>query len=127
MSHLHHRVQMTWTDSDRDISLARNMLKQFFGARLHAVHVGDGMFAVHVVHYIEVAHFIIRGTTADKTEKHRGLISHLLYAKRVMAFILTVSNSAIPSSPRPSLQTQAISGQYFISLCSSMLPSDPCR
>lgn len=66
---MHHRVHMTWTDSYGNIGLSWNMLKQLFGARLHAVHVGDGMFAVHVVHYIEVAHFIIRGTTADKTKK----------------------------------------------------------
>lgn len=64
---MHH---MTWTDRDGNTGLNRDMLKQLFGASLHAVHVGDGMFAVHVVHYIEVAHFIIRGTSAGKTERY---------------------------------------------------------
>lgn len=66
---MHHRVHMTGADSNGNIGLSWNMLKQVFGASLHAVHVGDGMFAVHVVHYIEVAHFIIRCTTAERTEK----------------------------------------------------------
>lgn len=60
---------MTWTDGDGYIGLSWNMLKKFVGAGLHAVLGRDDMFAVRVVHYIEVAHFIIRGTTADKTEK----------------------------------------------------------
>lgn len=59
---------MTWTDSDGNIGLSWNVLEQILGAGTHAVHVGDGMFALHVVHYIEVAHFIVRGTAAENTE-----------------------------------------------------------
>lgn len=66
---MHHGVHMTWTNSDGNIGLSWNMLKQLFGASLHAIHVGDDIFAVHVVHYIEVAHFISRGTTADQRKK----------------------------------------------------------
>lgn len=78
---MHPRVHMTWTDSDGNIGLSWNMLKQLFGTCLHAVHVGDGMFAVHVVHYIEVAHFIIRGTAADKTEMTRDEYSIICICK----------------------------------------------
>lgn len=63
---MHHRVHITWADSDGSICLSWNMLKQLSGASLHAVHVWDGMFAVHVVHNVEIAHFIIRGTTVEK-------------------------------------------------------------
>ncbi len=59
MSHMYHGIHMSGADSDGNVGLSWNMLKQLFGASLHAVEVGDGMFPVHVVHYIEVAHFII--------------------------------------------------------------------
>lgn len=84
---MHHRVHLVWTDSDGNIGFSWNMLKELFEASLHAVHVGDCMFAVHVVHYIEVAHLISRGTTADRTEKHQGIKHNHTYAKRQTIFM----------------------------------------
>ena len=81
---------MSWTDRNGNVGLRWNMLKKLLGAGLHAVHVGDGMFTVHVVHYVEVAHFILRGTTADKTERQcepEGLIHQSLSTKRQMIFV----------------------------------------
>lgn len=66
---MHHRVYISWTDSDGHVGFIWNMLEQLFGAWLHAGHVGDGVSAVHVVHYVEVAHFISRGSPAHKTKK----------------------------------------------------------
>lgn len=66
---------MIWTDRNGNTGLSWNMLKQLLGTCLHAIHVRDDMFAVHVVHYIEVAHFIIRGTTVDKREKINELLN----------------------------------------------------
>lgn len=60
------RVHVVWTDRDGNVGLSWNMLKKLFGTRVHAAHEGNGVFSVHIVHYIEVAHFIIGGGTADK-------------------------------------------------------------
>lgn len=75
---MHHRVHLPWTDRNGNICLSWNILKKLFGASLHAVHEGVGMFAVHVVHYIEVAHFIIGSTTAEDMEQKQ----HSLCPKR---------------------------------------------
>lgn len=63
---MHHRVHLVWTQNNRNIGLSWNLLKEISGAGLHAVHVGDRVPAVHIVHYIEVAHLISRGPTGDK-------------------------------------------------------------
>lgn len=73
MSHMHHGMHMVWTDSNWNVCLSWDMLKQFFGARLHAIHEGDDMLVVHVVHYVKVAHLIIRRTTAERIEKMNKL------------------------------------------------------
>lgn len=70
---MHPGIHVTWTDRDGNICLSWNMPKQLFRASLHAAHIGNGMFSVHVVHYIEVAHFITRSATADKKETHVGI------------------------------------------------------
>lgn len=59
-------VHVVWTDSDGNVGLSWNMLKKLFGTWVHTAHVGNGMFSVHIVHYIEVAHFIIGGGTAGE-------------------------------------------------------------
>lgn len=60
------RVHVVWTDRDGNVGLSWNMLEKLFGTRLHTAHEGNGVFSVHVVHDIEVAHLITGGGTADK-------------------------------------------------------------
>lgn len=68
VSHVHH-VHVIWTDRDGNVGLCWNMLKQLSEARISTAHVGDCMSAVHVVHDVEVAHFIIRCTPVDKRQR----------------------------------------------------------
>lgn len=65
VSHVHGGVKVFCTDWDGNISLGWDVLEQVWFSRLHAVHEGNHMFVVHVVHDVKVAHFIIRSTTAD--------------------------------------------------------------
>lgn len=74
---MRHRIRMAWTDINGYICLRGNMLEQLFRTHLHAVHVRDSMSAFHVIHYIEVAHFIIRSTAVLKKDRYLVLISHL--------------------------------------------------
>lgn len=60
------RVHHVWTDGNGKVGLSWDMLKKLFGTRVHTAHEGNGMFSVHIVHYIEVAHFIIGGGPARK-------------------------------------------------------------
>lgn len=64
-------VHVVWTDGDGDVGLGGNMLKKLFGTRVHAAHVGHGMLSVHVVHDVEVAHFIAGGGTAREKKAVR--------------------------------------------------------
>lgn len=78
VSHVHHRVHVSWTDWDGDISLCWYILKQLCRARLHAVHEGDGVFTVHVVHNVEVTHFILRGPPGNRdTHIHQSVMIYL--------------------------------------------------
>lgn len=84
---MHHGVHVSWTERYGIVGLCWNILKELFGASLHAVHIGDGMFAVHEVHYVEVAHFIIRGAPADNREarwvnQFSPMFAKCLYAKQ---------------------------------------------
>ena len=64
---------MTRPSRDGDVGLSWDVSEQISGARLHAVHEGDGVFAVHVVHDVEVTHLIAGGSTAGgKTQRKRG-------------------------------------------------------
>lgn len=97
---------MTWTDRDGYISLSWNMLKKFFGASLHAVLRGDDMSAVRVVHYIEVAHFIIRGTAAEKKKKNRKEINHSMCKK--VSSVQSVVKGCICSPFTKSIQCEPV-------------------
>lgn len=63
------RVHVFLTDRDGNVGLSWNMLEKLFGTRVHTAHVGNGMFSVHVVHDIEVAHLIIGGGTAENSRE----------------------------------------------------------
>lgn len=118
VSHMHHGVCVIWTDSDGNIGLRWNMLKQLFGACLHAIHVRDDMFAVHVVHYIEVAHFIFRGTTVYIGEKMNELLN-VTITKIIWSHTCTpTSTHALACThAHTHTQNQPISYVFCTSLC----------
>lgn len=69
VSRVHHvsGVRAVRTDGDGNVGLRGNVLEKPFGPRVHAAHEGNGVFPLHVVHDVEVAHFIAGGGPADKS------------------------------------------------------------
>lgn len=65
---MHHvtGVHVVGTDGDGNVGLSWNMLEKLPGTRVHAAHEGNGVFSVHIVHYVEVAHFVVGGGAADE-------------------------------------------------------------
>lgn len=70
---MHHvtRVHVVGADGDGDVGLGRNMLEKLFGSRVHAGHEGNGVLAVHVVHDVEVTHFITGGGPGGRRQTEK--------------------------------------------------------
>lgn len=66
--HVHGGVKVCCTDWDGNVGLRWDVLEQVWFSILHAVHKGNHVSVVHVVHDVKVAHFIVRRTTADTRE-----------------------------------------------------------
>lgn len=66
-SRVHHVVHHhLWRNRDGHVGLGWNVLEQLLGAVLHALLEGCCVSALHVVHHVEVAHLVIRGTSVEE-------------------------------------------------------------